>query len=229
MTTPEQNQNPEEQKPDEGAAPAQGIPSAEEGKVELTGEQYNAILDSLDELQDLKTQLAQKTVNPPTVDSLADEGKVKPTETAKQVDVNQLEGEALVSYLTQQIETNVAQPLLVKIEEMRINMEIKELTADGKNADFWDYKDDIYNIAARNPNLSIAEAYNLAKTSRGVVKETQGSDKTKNIITNLPNRREVPIAEKGGVPSNSLNERVPETRQDAASDAWDELEKEGKI
>lgn len=207
------------------AAPASNPQGAAE-RVTLTGEQYNAILDSLDELEDLKTGLS-KQVNTPTVDSLAAEANTA-TPTPAKTDISQLEGDDLVAHIINEVNTNVAQPLLVKMEEIRLDAEIKDLTKDDKNADFWDLKEEIYQVASRNPNLSIKEAYNLAKTEKGLTTRPTDGDKTK-PLRNLPDRRALPIGEKAGIPGSAVGDSTPETRKDAAEMAWDAMDKAGKI
>ena len=213
----------------EGTPGSEGTPAegATEGKdVTLSPSQYNAMLDALDDYEDLKTSLAGKGAAP-TVDSLAAEGKeTGPGGTAELPE--QMENADLVAHILQEVGSKIAQPLLVKIEEIRVKDEIRELTRDGKNTDFWDFKEDIYKLAGRNPNLSIEEAYNLAKVNKGSSKESVEGDET-HPLKHLPSRRTIPLGEKPGPTGTTVVDKTPETRAEAAEQAWDELEKDGKV
>jgi len=200
------------------------VPTGVEGEsVALSPEQYNAMLDAIDELNDLKSQR-----QPPTVDSLANEGRGKSTPQGPSAeDLEDLKTPDLINFILQEVETRVSQPLMVKLEEMRIKDEIRELTREGKNKDFWNYKDDIYKVASRNPNLSIEEAFMLAKTKKGPLVEGDDGEKPK-PLKNLPPRRTVPVGEKPGFSGTTVATAEPETRKAAANRAWDDLEKAGK-
>jgi hypothetical protein len=184
----------------------------------------------LDELEDLKQRMVKGQVQPKdAVDALADEARgrqPKPKELTEQ-DLQQMPVSTLISLIMENVTEQVAQPLLVKIEEMRIRDEIRELTRDGKNPDFDEYKKEIFEICSKNPNLSIEQGYRLAKAGKPP-KEGEGEDK--DTKRGLPPRRKVqPVSEKPGAHQGGTTKPEPQTRAEAAQLAWDELKAKGKV
>ena len=235
MMADEQNQNPvSNQSPSVGAgsppSPAPAPPkAAEEDIVKLTPAQYNAMLDALDELEDIKSKSIQQQ-SKSSVDQLADEGRQGVSQPRQErLDLSQMQPEELISFILETVNEKISQPLMVKIEEIRVKDEIRELMRDEKNKDFWDYKDQVYNIAVRNPNLSIEEAYRLAKTTKGPSLQGDGGESRKDTLRSLPSRRNVPISERPGFSGSAVANQEPATRLDAAQMAWDKMHKEGKV
>jgi len=224
----EQNQNLDaDGKPIESAAVVVPATALEE-KVELTPTQYNAMLDAIDELNELKSASARASVTP-TVDSLAEEGRGRVTpEGTTAEDLEEMRPRELINLILQEVDAKVSQPLMVKIEEIRVKDEIRELLKEEENKDFWDYKEEVYTIASRNPNLSIEEAYKLAKSNKGSSKKSDGGEK-ENTLKTLPGRRSVPVGEKPGPSGSSITASEPETRKEAAQMAWDKMQREGKV
>jgi hypothetical protein len=210
-----------------GSPPPPAAPPPAEDVVKLSPAQYNALLDKLDELEDLKNRAAQSRSRSP-VDQLADEGRQRQPIAPTQDELEQLRPQDLVNYILGVVNKEVSQPMMVKIEEIRVKDEIRELMRDEKNKDFWDYKESIYQIAVRNPNLSIEEAYKLAKSQKGPAVAVDSSD-GKDTLRSLPSRRSVPVGERPGLSGSSISKTEPETRKEAAQMAWDKMKKEGKV
>jgi len=223
----------------DAAAKAKG---ADTGDVTLTGVQYNAILDRMQELEE--GVLEKRRKGPLSVDELADEvderGGKKPTEGAPDPRaIEQMTNTQLIGYIFQAVEKGIGQPLLVKLEEMRVKDEIKELRKDlGENDDFDDLRDEIYKVAVRNPNLSIKEAYRLAKKEEGSKTKKKGENedeeeatpvskkKKRDVLFSLPSRVKTQ-SEKPTHTRGTTHEGAPETRMDAAKRAIEDLEKTG--
>lgn len=234
---------------------AQGAASGEQNNQEQQGQggdvvtlrpdQWNAILDRMAELEEIATNAAKgsggQNREPLTVDDLADQLQNR-GQGNKQIDPRQLEqlsNAQLMGLIMQQVEQNIGQPLLIKLEEMRVRDEVKELRKELKELEVPDdidsMKEVIFKVAARNPNLSIKEAYILAKGGRMPTKgeknneDTDGGDNTqkgKGTLFNLPPRANI-VGEKPTHSSGSMGGISPQTRMEAASKAFDELEKKG--
>jgi len=216
-------------------------------KVELSGSQYNAILDRMQELEDAALQ--SRRSGPRSVDELAEEVDRGGRQTErKEFDPDALErlsNAQLAQFIMQQVNLGVGQPLLVKLEEIRVKDEIKDLrreikedSEDGKTDDFDEHRDRIYKIASRNPNLSIREAYKLAKEEGGAKPskrrdnekgdETPQRGRSRDALLSLPPRVN-PHSEKPTHSSSSLSKSDPATRMDAAKLALEEMERKGQF
>ncbi len=224
----------EEAKKEEEVAKKEEVKEEPPEKVTLEPDVYNALLDRLEELEGREAKGERGKSK--TVDELAAELEERQApRRQQQVDpdqINNLSNSDLARLILNEVQQNIAQPLLVKLEEMRVSSEIQELRKSlGENDDFDDLKDDIYKVASRNPNLSIKEAYKLAKkedTAKGKDKGENAEDKAerKAPLLRLPPRAH---SEKPTQARSATDKGHPETRADAAKLAMDEMEKEGKL
>jgi len=62
------------------------------------------------------------------------------------------------------------QPVVSTVEATRVSREIKE--AEAKYPDFWDYREQMIELAQRHPTLTAEEVYHLAKRDEGAVKRS---------------------------------------------------------
>jgi len=202
-------------------------------KIELTDEQYAALLErtaSLEELENATRESRQK----PSLDDLVHEGTQKKEEEEKQLpaDLDELSNTQLVNVVLDVINSQAGEKLNkieVAVETLRIAREIDKVEA--KYNDFWMYEDAIRDISMNNESLGIEDAYQLAKlknpqeTTDGENKERKQTRTEK--LLNLPPRT---FGEKPSVAvasTTSLNRS--ETLKSAATKAWDEVVGKGKV
>ena len=197
-------------------------------EVKIPAGTYNALLDRLNELEEAVTKAATGGKKGNEIDELADEGRGRrapqapPAEAA--VDLENVTNRDLVNMILGHVEQNMMQPILVGLEKLRIQGEIKDLNAP----DFDEYKDAIYKIASKNPTLSIKQAYKLAKEEA----PAKGGDKSetpsrRDVLTNLPPRRPTP-SEKPGTSQSATRKGDPSTIKDAAMMALEDMKKAGR-
>jgi len=221
------------------AAKGKGKGEEEGEKVILEPEQYNALLDRLQELEELTLKGGKGKIK--TVDELADDledddqrgqrGRQRQIDPNK---INELSNTELARLILAEVQQNVAMPLLTKLEEFRVKDEIKELRKDlGEDDDFDDLKEEIYQVASKNPNLTIKQAYKLAKKESSPKRkdssdddEPEGKSKKKDALLHLPPRihSERPTHARG-----ATDKGAPETRAEAANRAYEDLEKSGLL
>ncbi len=209
------------------ASPTPPAPPAEE-MVTLSPEAYNALLDRLDELETRDIRKAGAPPAPPSnVDDLAQRGTQRNQQITPET-INNMTPMQIVDFVVNHMNETAVKPLLTKIEEANVKMEINEIMADPKNADFVDLKESIYEIAVANPTLSLRQCLTLARERKGASPTPPSPSNKGDLLRNLPPRRPIP-GEKPNNASVSTSEKVPETRKDAAQQALDEMMKAGKI
>jgi hypothetical protein len=194
--------------------------------VELAPEAYNALLDRLDELEGL----ALNKSKPSNIDDLANAGnqRVGVPKSLSEDDINEMKPTQIINLVLQHVNDTQVKPLLVKIEEMNIRDEIKDITKDEEDAKLFEsLKEEIYQVASKNPTLSLKQAFLLAKESEGSVKPNS-SPSNKDSLRHLPPRQTIP-GEKPNTARVTVGDKVPETRRDAATEALAEMRKAGKI
>ncbi|RLG40665.1 MAG: hypothetical protein DRN78_05220 [Thermoproteota archaeon] len=209
----------------------------EQQKVELDVETYTALLDRLEELEQAVEKGTPKGKGKSSVDDLLDELD-DPDEPSGQkdepVDLDSMSRAEFLQFTLQQISEGVISPLAVAVEEMRLDREIDKLTRDEKYQDFWDYKDEIYQIAKDNPKLSLKKAYLIAKQEASEKAKGKGKDETGGLAaravklkTRLPDPRA--FGERpSGTPTGSTQDMGPVSLEEAAARAYDEAMKGGK-
>lgn len=219
----------EKAKADAEAKAKAGAAGADDEVVKLQPAAYNALLDRLDELEEIARAKVQTP--PANVDDLAAAAKGN-RQPITEDDLSKMGPAALVNTILKHVHETQVQPLILKIEEMAVKQEIKELTRDGKNKDFFELKDDIYAIASKAPQLSLEEALILARENKKSKTPPASSDDTTNVkdlLRNLPPRRNIPGGERPGAARASISEGIAETRIDAAKMALADMKRAGKI
>jgi len=199
--------------------------------ITLSVEQYNALMDRLDELEDAELGTAVKRESAgDDVDALAQEGLRRARTTEKEVDLDKLPPQEQFNLVIETIGERYIQPLLIKMQEMTIRQEIKDLEASEEGKDFKSFEKEVYLIGRKNPTLSVREAFLLAKEKAGGKGAKDESDplKRKELLRTLPARR-FPMGEKPGQSSSISKEDRGSTRVDAATAALEAMEREGKI
>lgn len=193
--------------------------------VTLAPDAYNALLDELDRLQEL---VQQKIESPSmkSVDDLASAAKSPSKE--EPIDLDKISPKELANLLIQHIRETELKPLINKIEEVNVKAEIRELTRDGKNADFFTLKDEIYEIASRNPQLSLEQVLILAREAKkSSGNKDEDKSKKQDLLRNLPPRRT--FGEKPTAARVTSSDTEPATRKDAVIRAMEDMKKAGKL
>jgi hypothetical protein len=200
-------------------------------KVELDTETYQALLDKLTDLEDQVKSKERSNEDEDEVSRLAREAQRKQGQEERQpIDYDGLSNKQLVEAIGQGVEETVLVPLLTRIEEVELRMEIKDLLSETDEkgnklyGNFWDYKDEIYEIAKDNPKLSLKRCYQLARSGKSEQSKTEKREKGsgEDRLRHLP---KVPIiGEKpGGPSSSSMSEEEPQTRKEALGKVYDQL------
>jgi len=201
-----------------------------EEKIELDPETYQALLTRLSDLEGEVKKAGETGEEETEVERLAREAAAEKGETGtEQVDYDALSNTQLIQTLEKDITANVLNPLLTRIEEVSLRIEIDQLTRqtdkDGKllYGDFWDYKDEIYEISKDNPNLSLERAYKLATEGKGEKETTlKGKEGSEDLLRHLPTLK-TPVGERPGVSVGTTEEEEPKDLKGAATKAYDEV------
>lgn len=194
--------------------------AAAEEKVELSAEQYNALMDRLEELE--SSAKAPKN----QIDALAEEGRTrrKDEEVQAPVNLDELTNTQLAQFLVQANRQD-NQRLVQEIETQKVLREIDK--CEVKHEDFWDYKDEVHKTASENPTLTIEQAYQLAKGNNPKPEKSEDGKASRTVtekLLNLPSRKV--LGEKPGVASSSTKVANKDmSTKEAAEMAWDEITK----
>jgi len=194
-----------------------------QGEVTLTAEQYNTLLDKLDDLEDE----VQKKGGGSVVDQLADEVKAGTQDDGSKetVDLDELSQSELAHHIVSDLTQGVVQPLLVEIQGMKLQREIDAMEGDEKYAPVWaEHKDRVVELATENPKLTMKQATDLAAKEKEGTKESDSKDskKSSEVLRHLPERGS--LGEKpGGSPALTQDEE-PEDRKSAAALAVEKLD-----
>lgn len=199
------------------------------GKVELTGQQYDALLDHVASLEArlMETGSGKKEVE--TLDDLIEEGQgARPQQgrTPVQKPLEEMNPQEVMQTLMGVIHQKLIVPLETKVETLRIMNEIDKVASKPGNEDFWEYAQTVKEIAIRNPSLSIERAYRLAKTENPREHKGKGEaglSKKSDLLFTLPKRPSVTGGEKPGASGRGMSNQTPVTRKDAATAAFDEV------
>lgn len=219
MTT----ENPSNENPAGGAGA--GAEQQEE-MVQIEPAAYAALLDRLAELEEKTTT---KVV---PVSELIREAKAgqeeRTTPEVSEEDLEKMSNTQLVQHILQIIDP-VAVDLNTKIQTVKVMNELDKLEAmcEAVDEDFWEVKDRVYEIATKNPTLSLKEAYKLAKPDTQI-KEKERKKKTElkqpGKIHALP-PRPVLTGDRPGVSTTVTKKGDPESNKAAAEQAWADMEK----
>lgn len=200
--------------------------------IKLSPAQYSALLDHIDTLEEM-AKAASKAPSRASAEDLRREAKEGGPRPENRIDLDALTPAQLANVILNEVAANIAQPLLVKMETIRLNQEIKDITGGKKDHEFFEYKDDIYEIASKNPNMSLDEAYTLARAKRPLpAKEDGEKEKSKptnrDVLRTLPPRRPYG-GERSGPSRAATDSGDPESRMDAGRMALEDLRKAGKL
>lgn len=214
------------------ARAANETPPIGEG-VTLSGDQYNALLDRIYELE---SEAANRSRDRSTydVDDLADEARRQPVNQRRAANdtdenVEEMNQEQFASYVVGEVNKVVGR-VVNEVETLKVLREIDKCEA--KYEDFWEYEQEVQRIASENPQMSIERAYRLAKAESG----EKGDKGTKSKTANQPSTTEKLLrlpprsmpGEKPGVAPGSTSEGDVKTLKGAAERAWDEAVGKGK-
>lgn len=183
-------------------------------KVELTAEQYNALLDRIAELEALALKQQSQPVVPPSSQEYG-------TSEEAGVDIDQMSPRELVQFINEQV-SQIGQQLLVEIQTLKVQREIDKCEA--KYPDFWDYEEAIRAIAMENPTLSIEQAYKLAKQQMEEEARPKKAEATSSVtqrILKLPPK--VVPGEKPSTAPSATRKTEPRTLREAAERAWEDI------
>lgn len=122
----------------------------------------------------------------------------------------------LVDFILQQVRDVYVQPLLIRMEQQRVNEEIRE--CQQKFKDFDEHRDEVIKFAILHPTVSIEQAYYA-------VTGAKKSSSKSNVVSVSEYKQKVqqqPHSEKPSVGRQSMRE-TPKTLQDAAAKAIREI------
>jgi len=188
-------------------------------KIELTPEQYVALLDKIKALEENQKRGGKQY----DLDELVAEAKSAKADPSKKArppeknldDMTRLE---LAQYIVNVIGehfTPVASDLQVQIQTIKLSQEIDRCAS--KHDDFWDLHEEIIRIGSENPSLSIEKAYKLAKAERGETANDKSDKKEKTLLTLPP---KPVLGEKPNTPSRKSTVPKVMTLEEAAERAW---------
>ena len=208
-------------------------------KVELTTEQYNAILDRMEEQDKMIEQMTssskrEKSSNVQDIDELAREGRKGKEKEPVEADWDSMGNKELVGAVFQLIDEHVVKPLNVELQTIKVMNEIDKVAI--KYEDFYDLQDKVKEIAIENPTLSIEKAYKMAKLEveeeSGARRKSKGRDegdevnesstkRGKGVQLLIPSRPT--LGERPGLSGGSTRLGPAKTTREAAERAWDQV------
>ncbi len=225
MAEEKKNQEPQKEEPLEEPKEE----PLEKAEVTLSAEQYNALLDRLDELEELaKKPLTQEKVS--TIDELAKEVEEEKEEGPKgEIDWEQVSPEQAVEYVLSRVREEMIAPLYKEIMVERITREIEKLESEVD--DFDEYAEEVQKLMLENPRLSVKRAYLLAKAELGPTKgkgkgegeEEEELPKPKDLLRTLPPR---PAAKRSSGEKPGMvapGKKAPQTLKEAVELAAEEV------
>lgn len=188
----------------------------QDGSVTLSAEQYNALIDRVEELE-------VSTPNPRPdydVDELAAEGQTFPTEQTTE-NLDEMSNTQLVQFIASEVGRGNRQ-LQTEVQTLKILREIDK--CEVKYNDFWDFEKEIYAVAQKNPTLSMEQAYKLVKGDTPEKKPGDPAPRTQTQkLFNLPSR--TPTGEKPSLAPGASEVQKTMTAKEAAEQAWNEMRK----
>jgi hypothetical protein len=188
--------------------------------VVLRKDQYDALLDRLEELEGVQASPTAKEANYENYDDLVQGGQQKEGE-AQVTGINEMSNEELLGFINDQFSANAVNPLATQIEGLRLDMEFLKLGGEEGFEDIETVRDKVLETIHENPNMSVEKAYKLVQVDNPKPKEGEEEEKGKGaeILRHLPERV---VSEKPGFSGDSTKEKGPETLRDAAEEAFDE-------
>jgi len=192
-----------------------------------TQEQINqSLMETLTKMNEKLESLSkpvEKEEHVPTPEELiAEFEKMNPQSKGKEVNaetLDQLSNTQLVELIMENVNSKVAGPIMERLEYLRVQAEIKEVKS--AHPDFDEHKKEIFNIAIKNTNMSLEDAYfqvvgKQAKKAKDDPKEPEPKPK---IGDNEDLRRKVVHGEKPHVASASVKPGESKTLKEAATRA----------
>lgn len=196
--------------------------------VKIPAQVYNELLDQLEELQESKGK-GKKKGGDEIEDLLSELGggeeeKGRGKKGPEEVDLDQMSNKELASYLEEAMTQNALLPLMTKLQLLEIKLETNDLRSKygEKDPNFDEILQEAYKVNQRATQLSLEEAYELARSRIGPQEKGKEGERG-NILKKLPPKVEVPIGEKPGAPGRGVSRGEPKSLSEAADRAWEEV------
>lgn len=218
-----------EEKPESEAPIEEPEPQADKEGVFLTPEQYNALLDRVEELEMTPPQSYDGDDD---IDTLANEGLEKSTypQQTPNKSLEEMNQTELAQFILSNVE-EYGKGMATEIQTLKVLREIDK--CENKYEDFWDYEEEVHKLAVDNPTLSVEQCYKLSK-KESPARDTTTSDKTQGRqrtktekLLNLPS-----VSGTGEKPSISAGATKPGgnlSLKEAAQAAFAEVTKGGSF
>lgn len=208
-----------------GKAKEEGAAKGEQGK----GEEFNAevafkgLTEKLDKIVgglEAKGKKDESFDPEALLKELQREERSEPKGKEGEAKIEDMTAQQFAEFVLQTVHTNLVSPLEAKVEGLRVRAEVAECKA--KYDDFMEYRDDIFKLAMKKPELSLEEAY-LQVTGQSTVKskrearEKEAKEKTEKekAESERKERRGSFLGDRGGV-SREASKVSPQTMDDAA-------------
>ena len=204
----------------------------EKGDVILSREQYDALLERVDELESSASRSA-RSGREGDVDELLGEirkgvqAPVSKEQQQPEKDLDEMSNRELIGLIIGAVKEE-GQTLKIEVEALKVAREIDKVEFNHKE-DFHLYEQRMYEIAQETPNISMERAFRLAQAELGdlkAAKDAEGEGKDKRTRTekmlNLPPRGS--FGERPGISGRATQEPTKvDTLKDAAELAWDKV------
>jgi len=162
-----------EETPDEGGngdgGAGEGKPDANAEALKSLGDGMNALASNMKTMQDNMSAMMQKQAEPPPV---IDPPKPKPDPLSADLEsLGRKEfADVIVSAVVGRIKEDMVSPMESRVDNLHKTVETGGLKAEMKavqeaHPDFWDWKDEMGARVAQTPNISVEDAYILARAS----------------------------------------------------------------
>lgn len=204
----------------------------EKGDVILSREQYDALLERVDELESSASRIS-RSGREGDVDELLGEirkGVQAPAFKEQQQpekDLDEMSNRELISLIIGAVKEE-GQTLKIEVEALKVAREIDKVEFNHKE-DFHLYEQRMYEIAQETPNITMERAFKLAKAELGDLKPAKGAngdDKEPRTRTEkmlgLPPRGS--FGDRPGISRAAAQEPAKaDTLKDAAEMAWEKV------
>lgn len=220
-----QNQNPNPNASPQGNTPSSPITDPMQVLGKLT-EQLNKLEEKLS-----KPQQAPKEVD---IEGLIEELQqtTQPRQAPQpQVDVSQLSPEQAMGYVINTVKQQLMTPIIQKVEELNLKLEIKDLNEKYGRGEFEKFKGEIWKLAKQNPYLTVEQAYKLANPN-AKARDEEPQNPTPNPNANpqpsnqrnmhMQNFQRMPIGDKRGIPPSTVTQNPKRSTRQAAIEAVEE-------
>lgn len=217
----------EEQSQEEQQSEQQKQQKQADNVVQIDASTYNALLDRLDELEGQASDRGVKTGD--EIDDLyqegtRDKGGGEHGKQEGQVNLDNLSNTELAHYVASELQNNALMPLLTKMADIELKLEVNSFRSSLKEDDYSDYEEDVLKVMYDNPKMSVKKAYLLVKAEKGdkPTKEGEGEGDSRNLLKHLP-KRQVIHGEKPGAAAQGTEEPIPKDTKGAAKRAIKDL------